>query len=256
MKNWLKNKITGLARRAGYEIIPEWKFSQLEMAKFVRALFETHNIKTVFDVGANKGQFCGFLRYHVDFTGRVISFEPLRQNIAILNDFAKADKNWSIVPSALGDQNSEKAINVMKRDDMSSFLTPAATEFAQFEDCNVVEGTEIVQVRRLDDMFEELQQKYALEGNYFLKIDTQGFDLRVLRGSVNSLSKIAALQFEMPAMPIYKDMAPMEDYLTFIKEHGLYFSDMFAVSRDPAMRVIEYDCFAINKLYAQRLMNK
>jgi hypothetical protein len=54
-------------------------------------------------------------------------------------------------------------------------------------------------VRRLDTFFDDIQ-KQVREPRIFLKIDTQGFDLEVLRGVSANIGKILGLQSEISAL--------------------------------------------------------
>ena len=95
---------------------------------------------------------------------------------------------------------------------------------------------------RLDDLFDDLVPARA---NVFLKIDTQGWDLEVLRGAASSLSKIAALQSEVSVQPIYEGMPTMQDALEYLERVGFAVSGLFPVTLDQQLRVVEFDCIAV-----------
>ena len=63
-------------------------------------------------------------------------------------------------------------------------------------------GKEQVELKTLDLLFDGL----SIHGhNIWLKIDTQGFECRVLEGASRSLAHIKILQLEMSLVPLYED---------------------------------------------------
>jgi hypothetical protein len=101
---------------------------------------------------------------------------------------------------------------------------------------------EEVAVRRLDDLVAE--GLHVGPGGVWLKLDTQGWDLEVLRGAGRTLAWISGLQIELSALPIYEGSP---DYLTVLNELrrlGFGIVALVPVTHDTAGRVIEFDCVA------------
>ena len=97
-------------------------------------------------------------------------------------------------------------------------------------------------VKRLDDVFPEI-----ISGkNYtrvFLKMDTQGYDLKVLAGAAKVLEKVVALQSEISVMPLYEGMPDYIESLGTFKKVGFELTGLYPVSRDPeSLTIIELDC--------------
>ena len=76
----------------------------------------------------------------------------------------------------------------------------------------------------------------------FLKLDTQGYDLEVLRGATATLSRVVALQSEISFVPIYAGMPSWRESIQRIGELGFAVTGIFAVSRDASLRLVEADC--------------
>jgi len=168
-------------------------------ANLMRVL-EHAGITTVLDVGANVGQYATRLR-RAGYAGRIVSFEPLTRAYADLAAAAAGDSGWTIAPRmALGDADGEIAINVAAASDMSSALAPTPEMAALLDDARAV-ARETVPVARLDAVFDT----HAAPGErVLLKLDTQGFDGRVLDGAAGVLDRIALIQTELALVPVYE----------------------------------------------------
>lgn len=86
-------------------------------------------------------------------------------------------------------------------------------------------------MRRLDGLFDQLLNDVGAR-NVFLKLDTQGWDLEVLRGASACISRIGAVQSEIPLKTIYKEMPAFMEIIAEANRLGLDITGMFPVSRD------------------------
>jgi FkbM family methyltransferase len=208
-------------------------------------LFGQLDIQCVFDVGANRGQYRRLLRECVGFRGLIVSFEPLSESVRAMREQAKDDARWVIREHALGSDDVRREINVMKLDLLSSFLEPDHSLVSSFNDLNIVARRESVVVRRLDSVIGELEKRHRVR-NIYLKLDTQGSDLEVIRGAAATLPMVSALQTELSVRPIYKNSPPYRAVLQELAEQHFDITAMFPVTRDELMRVIEFDCVMVN----------
>ena len=244
--------IDGLLKRFGYRLLPTWRLRQYEIAKHTRRLFRDLDIRCVIDVGAFTGQYRDFLRLHVGYDGLIVSFEPVSAHVEILKRRAASDQRWVIRPCALGNENAKRYLNVMERPSLTSFLAPDKQAIDTFENANTVSRREEVQIKKLADIIPKLRgmPEFPQGGNIFLKLDTQGFDLEVIKGGGDALSEIAALQTELSVLPIYKDMPTYIQVVEELNQRGFDMTGMFSVSRDRLLRIIEFDCVMINRQIA------
>ena len=238
-----KEYIKGILFKMGYVISHRDYVPHMVLPYLVGQILVNLKINCVLDVGANKGQYRDFLRRVLNYKGLIVSFEPTQKNYKILFDRARNDRNWVVLPYALGNENGQKMMNIMKADTFSSFLKPDdSTE--NFQN-NVVEFEERVDIRRLDDVIAELGDDIGSR-NIYLKMDTQGYDLEVVKGGAACMQKILALQSEICVLPIYERMPDSHTSIRTLMEAGFDISGMVpVVSR--AGRVIEFDCVMISR---------
>jgi FkbM family methyltransferase len=245
VRSAVKDLVAGAFRRAGFELIPSWRLEKLELANHLSELFARLEINCVLDVGANSGQYHDFLRSHVGYRGRIVSFEPVAELARVLRERAEKQTNWDVCGFALGSCNETRTINVTKATQLSSFLQPDFSKIDDYRELNQIEHQEAVTVRTLDSVMDEIGCR-AEDEHIYLKIDTQGFDLEVVKGAMRTLGKILAMQTEVSVLKIYDGMP---DFLTAIRvlaEKGFDITAMFPVSRDRMLRVVEFDCVLLN----------
>lgn len=240
-----KRRVRQVIRRLGYEVVPRDHVESHTFIRHLEELFRTLDIRCVLDVGANRGQYRQLLRDRVGYQGPIVSFEPVAQNVASLRAQAETDPRWSIRGHALGAEDRAMDINVMKADLLSSFLAPDPAMVPKFRSVNVIDHTERVEVRRLDSVFADLGGEQILQ-NVYLKLDTQGFDLEVIRGAAATLARVRALQTEISMQPLYRNAPSYRDTLDELTKLGFAVTAMSPIVRDDRMRVVEFDCVMVN----------
>ncbi len=248
MKKALKKFVTDMAMRRGYTLIPYWKLDAQPLARHLRRLFAQYDIDCVLDVGGNLGQFHDLIRDEVEFKGPIVSFEPVSKYASLLAAKAVLDPKWRIVSNALGATDTTAEINVTKSPGLNSFLTPRSDVVEGYWTEDSVSGTETVQIRMLDNLICDLKKELGFSRPY-LKLDTQGFDLEVLKGARKTLPLVRALQTEASIRPLYQGMPSYQEVIDHLDNEGFDLSGMFPVTVDAAIRLVEFDCVAVNRKF-------
>ena len=126
-------------------------------------------------------------------------------------------------------------------DVFSSFFKPSAFGQAAFRESTMIERVITVPLRRLDAVVAELRLDVAAERGIHLKTDTQGFDIQVMRGAVDTLKHVASIQCELSMQAIYQGQQLWMETAAEIEGHGFSLAGLFAVARDRQQRIIEAD---------------
>lgn len=177
----------------------------------VAQILNTAHVDLFLDVGANVGQ-TGLSLRQAGYQGRIVSFEPVPLAHRELQRVASRDPLWTVAPPmAIAAQDGEVTLNVSQASDMSSALDPSAELLTALPKTTVTEKITVV-TRTLDGVVPEFRGDAS---NIFLKIDTQGFERRVLQGAVETLKTITGIQMELSLFPLY---AGEETYLTFLND--------------------------------------
>ena len=242
----LKNMLTEAAARMGYSVVPAWRMERHAVTEYMKSLFELLAIDCVLDVGANQGQYRNFLRSEVEFTGTIVSFEPIPRHVAEMRARADTDAKWIIEGYALGDTPGKTMFNVMVGTQFSSFLQPDHSVLQRFQGSNDVQEKVEVEIRTLDSALRSLEQRGPL-GNLFLKMDTQGFDLEVLKGGAMTLQRVCALQSEASVKPIYVGMPSYTTTIEAIQALDFELSGIYPNNAGHFPLLVEFDCYFIAK---------
>ena len=203
----------------------------------LRRLLFIYPIETIIDVGANCGQYGTELR-SAGYTGKIISCEPLGAPFETLRSRALLDPQWQCLNIALSDQDRSLDLHVSQATEYSSAL-PILPGTVARDGTACVTRTETVHARTLDSLWEELETGV---GPIMLKIDTQGSEEAILNGAKASLEKLAAIQLELSAEPIYAGQPVMEQMIARVRAAGFVPYQIWSGFRDePTGRVLEYD---------------
>lgn len=210
----LQNLIRQTANRFGIDI----RRHHPEASEFGRlsSMLAHHNINLVLDVGANTGQFAKSLRA-AGYTQQLVSFEPLSTAHAYLLKASRNDAQWKIAPrSAIGDRDGEIEMHIAGNS-VSSSVLGMLDKHASAAPASAYVGTENVPLSRLDT----LALGYLRPGTVpFIKIDTQGYEDRVLDGAGELLAEARGLQLELSFVPLYEEQKLFDDLVERLRTLG------------------------------------
>lgn len=184
-------------------------------------LLKKFEIDLVLDVGAANGGYGDWLRT-LGYNSRIISFEPLQISFAELVKKTNGDERWNAVNLALGENNESTHIHVAGNLDSSSLL-PMLPTHETAAPHSIVTHTAHIEKIKLDNF------DHPWLGNsksIFLKMDVQGYEMKVLEGAHELLNKVKGLQIEMSFIPLYKDQLLFEEMMTYVKSIGF---DMYYI---------------------------
>ncbi|MFO1068496.1 MAG: FkbM family methyltransferase [Geminicoccaceae bacterium] len=202
------------AAALGYRLVRQHKVTE-PWAQLALALTR-QRIDAVLDVGANVGQFAGYLRRE-GWTGPIVSFEPIPEAHAELVCKAAADPEWQVAPRcALADRDGTAVLEVSAESDMSSLL-PQAPLLRSLSPSSAVTRRIEVPLARLDGVAASTDPRWQ---RLFLKIDVQGGEDRVLAGAEGLWPRIAGVQVELSLIELYRGERPWRETLDGLMRRG------------------------------------
>jgi FkbM family methyltransferase len=182
------------------------------------------DIGLVLDVGANVGQFTLAARECLP-NAEVIAFEPLPAPASRFRAVHGGDHSVRLVEAAIAPDAGEAPMHVSRAIDSSSLLPIGSAQVRQFP------GTghshiQMVQRVRLEDAV----SVDAFSSPSLLKIDVQGFELGVLRGSERCLGRIAAIYVECSFVEFYEGQALAHEVIDWLRLRGFRLEGIGAVT--------------------------
>jgi FkbM family methyltransferase len=206
---------------------------------YLKEILDDSAITTVIDVGANQGQFARDLR-KIGFKGKIISFEPGKSAFTILKTNASKDNLWHCHQFALGQYNSIMSL-IIREDSKLSSLLPS-------ENLGDLGITEDVVVKRLDDVIQSASIT-GVEERYFLKLDTQGYDLEVFNGATGILSEVEGILSELSVLPLYRGMPSYREALSVYENAGFVLRNLSTVVRNSNKEIMELNAILQRRKY-------
>lgn len=180
-------------------------------------LINHFSINKILDIGANQGQYGKQMR-QLGYKGIIVSYEPMTLAFNLLKQASKMDQHWHAYQLGLGDLDKNLKINISQNSFSSSILDVMESHTDPFPDSSVVDHEEIT-VKKLDSIFSTI---YKERDKIFMKIDTQGYEMLVLKGAKNSLSKISGVQLEMALTPLYQGEKTYKEIIEFMEDKGFH----------------------------------
>ena len=214
----MKNIIKNLANRWGYEI-KKIRPGNIDFESLLKNKIPKNPI--IFDVGASKGESVDeFLNNFVNPT--IHSFEPIKADYDLMLQKFRNKKNVILNNLAVGEKNYVRQFNVTANSQNSSFIniTPGTnwvkkrSEEQNITEASFVDSVIEAQVISLDE-YCETKNIAQID---LLKIDTQGYEDKVLEGCMTLLdrNKIKAIKTEIMFDDVYDKYFSFSDLEEFI----------------------------------------
>ena len=170
---------------------------------------------TVLDVGANIGSFSVLVSKRVGDTGKVYSFEPESENLALLKKNLEENRcqNVTAFPIGISDARGTATLHVREAPGAHSLMGGS-------------DATSDIDVRTLDDLAQELQWGPVA----VLKIDTEGAERKILAGAEKVLATTSQI-----VMETHPDWVCVDELKSFLTDRGFSCHDIVAPSGSPLL---------------------
>ncbi|HRP59265.1 MAG TPA: FkbM family methyltransferase [Vicingus sp.] len=178
---------------------------------------KTINPITIFDVGANVGQYQFMLTENLTVANNIYSFEPANDSFSILN----REKKNNVKNFQFGFGNELQKVTLYKdknKSQLASIYKKTENDYYQLKPMDI---EETIHLRTIDDFCEEEK----ISKIDFLKLDIEGHEFFALKGAERMLNqnKINFIQFEFGPANI--------DSRTFLRDFYNLLSSQFYLYR-------------------------
>ncbi|MVM38280.1 FkbM family methyltransferase [Spirosoma sp. HMF3257] len=186
-----------------------------------------------FDIGANRGQTIELLQSC--FRNPTIhAFEPSSATFTTLSSQSFGPQ-VTLHQLALGDQAGVATFRNYTQSELSSFLPVNTNKSENIFAEEALILAESVQVNTLDSFC----AAQGIEQIDLLKIDTQGFELPVLRGGADLFKnqRIGAVLLELNFSPLYEGQSDPLEILALMRTHNMRLVDYYEKERASGMEL-------------------
>tara|TARA_Y100000590_G_scaffold465838_1_gene639320 strand:- start:1828 stop:2562 length:735 start_codon:yes stop_codon:yes gene_type:complete len=214
-------------------------------------LFLKLDIDTLFDIGANEGQFAKKIR-SAGYSKKIISFEPINGIHQKLKKNSKKDQNWLAENFAIGEKDGDAVINVSNYSLSSSILQMSKIHLDAKESSKYI-SSQNVAIKKIDTYIKE---KNYDNNNLFLKIDTQGTEYDIIKGAQNNIQNIRGILCELSLSELYlgqKLWLEIIEDLTSKNFEIWYLEKGFQHPRNK--KVLQLDCVFLNQKFIDKVKN-
>ena len=174
---------------------------------------------TLIDAGARFGPHPSWSELYKSNLLLIYAFEPEEEEYNWLKDKYKNNPNYFINKLALGDEDNLLKLNILNHKGQTSLFSPNLKsdwfENVRREDSEIIETQNAVRIITAESYIENLI-KNNLPIPRFIKTDTEGYHLFVIKGFGKYLDNIHAVRTEMHFQQVFHGSPEFMDLFSFL----------------------------------------
>jgi FkbM family methyltransferase len=246
-------KLQAIRRLATELSVLDHEGVDLETLQVIASIKSYINCKglVLVDVGAHKGLFAKPAMQALGFS-RFLAYEPNPALHTLIKNNTKG-MSGEIRGKGLAETSGTFELQIHPDPSMSSFLNSnrdvLKREFSYYDPDSV--RSLAVEVSTLDC---ELFPGNEKPQRFFLKIDTQGNELSVLKGGRKSLSLCEGMLVEHMFVTPYQDQAMFAELINFLQSQRFHCVGVLAMNRKPTHRITGVDFLCLPESNANKAM--
>lgn len=191
----------------------------------LQKFFQFADIK-ILDIGARGGPFKEFQAF-APFL-RVVLCDADKEEAARLEESLRAAGVWrsaTVVPAALSTRAGAAELHIAEHAGLSSLLDINKEEISKYHSIDSWGGVvKTVSIPALT--LDQAAERYHFRDCAFMKLDTQGTELDILKSGPKTLSSVCAVYIESELIPLYKGQPLFGEVHAFLEKHGFRLIDI------------------------------
>jgi|TARA_B110000259_G_scaffold179367_1_gene218822 FkbM family methyltransferase len=182
----------------------ERNIHQKRISKFL----QNRSIKTIIDVGAHKGEFAQNA-LQIESVNKIIAFEPQKKIFSLLKE--KFSDNDKVVLNnfALSEKVEKRIMKINKMTATSTLNHEINNDslYFKFKSFLLYQKNSIIDEEEIDTTtFDAFFNGEIFDENTLLKIDTEGYEIHVLKGSEQKIREMKYILIENQFSKMYKNV--------------------------------------------------
>jgi len=192
-------------------------------------------LRTVVDIGANKGQFTLAARYWAP-NARVFAFEPLSEAASVFTAIFRSDSSVLLSQVAIGPVVERAVMHLSAHQDSSSMLPIGQLQV------DIFPGTQESGLREVNICpLATLIDSEAIASPSMLKIDVQGFEVQVLKGCESLLPNFNFVYCECSFVELYSGQKLAHNVVDWLRLHRFELVGIYNATYDYLGQAIQAD---------------
>lgn len=179
-----------------------------------------NNLLYIADIGASGGLDSRWEKYAPYY--RSVLFEPDQRAFCDLK--SSAGVKSVIINKALSDKDAEITFNLCRKQQVSSAHLPNYEFINKFPDPSRFEVTKKLKLSA--DSLDGQLLRNKIEYIDFIKIDTQGHELAILKGAMKTIPQATGIEVEVGFAPIYDNQPQFGEIDGFLRSFGFEVIDI------------------------------
>jgi FkbM family methyltransferase len=242
-----KEEIIELARRNNldYNQLKDLPLELIETMETVKNYTKETNV--LLDIGAHKGLFSATANLFSSFD-KTICFEPNTN----MNESIKSSNtgiNLKIENIALSDKKGKAIFHLHEDSSMNSIVDSdnevLKSEFP-WDNPDLMKETEVP----TDTLDNYIEDSILQNNSFFIKIDTQGNELSVLKNSLKTLKRTEVILIEFMFLTPYDTDFSFLDLSNFLNENGFDCKGALTIFKRPSKKVSGVDFLFVKRTNA------
>ncbi|MBN1464395.1 FkbM family methyltransferase [candidate division KSB1 bacterium] len=224
LKEYFKAKVIKYLNHKGLTIVT-FDSREVQLEKVRNDWLTKNNINSIIDVGASDGGFATKARKLFQ-RAKIYSFEPIPSSYKILTKKFASDKNFKAFNIALGNTVGQSEFHLHEHVGASSFLRISDLHIDAHpytKNCSEIK----VALDKLDNLI----KIEDLTPDILLKLDVQGYEIEVLKGSEELLKHTRYVYSEVCFNKLYEEQPLFDDIADFLRERGFHIAGVENIAR-------------------------
>ena len=174
--------------------------------KRISNFLQNKSIKTVIDIGAHKGEFAQNA-LQIKSVNKIIAFEPQNKIFQLLKEKFANNTKITLNNFALSEKVEKKIMKINKMTATSTLNHEINKNslYFKFKSFLLYQKNSIISEEEINTTtFDVFFNEETFDENTLLKIDTEGYELQVLKGSERKIKEVKYILIENQFSKMYK----------------------------------------------------
>lgn len=239
----IRSKTNTIIKKFGYKAVKLNFMNDLEYS--IKKILLDMEIDLVMDIGAYQGGFSMFILKN-RLAKQVFAIEPNQNTYPTLDGICKKYKNFNFCTGvAASDKIGKTTLNISANGESSSLRNMSSIHLKAEPNSYTMDRQDI-ETKTLDAIIKDSYPYF--DGNIFLKIDVQGFELNVLNGAASILDSTNAILIELSTEELYHGQSGDVSIRKYLEIRGYNLWGIWPVFVDQQSgKLLQYDALFIKK---------